>query len=165
MAEYFGTDGNDTISGGFTAYYPGGGNDTVTGDANPEAPYGGDGNDGLSGGGGDDYLDGGRGNDLLDGGLGADTAVGGSGDDAFFVDGFSDVVHEAAGDGFDIVIATNSFSLTRNEEIEVIQTADANGTGSNILSGSSAGADHHRKRRNELHRGRRRHRPPVWSCR
>ena len=51
---------------------------------------------------------------------------------------FPDVVHEAAGDGFDTVIATNSFSLIRNEEIEVIGTADANGTGSNILSGSSA---------------------------
>jgi Ca2+-binding RTX toxin-like protein len=139
MPNFYGSDIDDIVVGGFTAYYPGYGNDHIFGDASSEVMYGGDGDDQLISGAGDDYLDGGRGNDLLDGGAGDDLLIGGDGKDIYIVDGFSDVVREAAGGGVDTVLATNSFSLRSREDIEILRTADATGASTMDLFGNDVG--------------------------
>jgi Ca2+-binding RTX toxin-like protein len=136
MPNYYGSDIDDFVLGGFNAYYPGHGNDRIFGDAGSEVMYGGDGDDQLMGGAGDDSLDGGRGNDLLDGGAGSDLSTGGDGNDIYIVDGFSDAVREATEGGVDTVLATGSFSLRSREDIEILSTADAAGTNAIDLFGN-----------------------------
>ena len=102
---------------------------------------GGTGNDVLLGGAGDDVIAGGVGDDLLDGGTGHDTLVGGQGDDVYVVDGSyvkvtgtptvnecgdsiptetlqwtNDTVIENAWNGYDTVLSSGSYTLTRNVE-------------------------------------------------
>lgn len=75
---YFGTSGNDTITGsGLLLGYEG--NDSLTGGIGNDTLDGGMGNDYLVGNEGADQLDGGAGNDWLDGGTGADRLDGGDG--------------------------------------------------------------------------------------
>lgn len=80
---------NDT-EGHMATFYGTAGNDTLTGIAEADIIYGGAGNDSLIGGGGDDTLQGeagddtlvgGAGNDSLEGGAGLDSMAGGVGDD------------------------------------------------------------------------------------
>jgi Ca2+-binding RTX toxin-like protein len=99
------------------------GNDTL---------FGFDGDDRLFGGRDADLLSGGLKNDLLDGGSGADQMFGGGGDDTYFVDNTGDVVSEFLGDGYDIVIASVSFTLDAGlERLELAAGAGAiDGTGS-----------------------------------
>ncbi|MEQ1951638.1 beta strand repeat-containing protein [Mesorhizobium yinganensis] len=104
----------------------GGGNDILNG---------GGGNDTLYGGEGDDTIAGGDGNDTLDGGGGTDTMRGGDGDDVFFVDA-GDVVFEASGGGDDRVSTRTDFTLAAGQEIEVLTTADPDGTGAIALTGN-----------------------------
>lgn len=74
MAEIFGTNGDDILTGT-------GGRDEIIGRKGDDLLQGNDGNDELIGGGGNDTLDGGAGNDELIGGKGADTFVVGEGND------------------------------------------------------------------------------------
>ncbi|WP_426957958.1 calcium-binding protein [Muricoccus radiodurans] len=78
---------------------------------------------------GDDTLDGGDGSDVLIGRDGADDLTGGSGNDVFYVDAL-DLVHEAAGGGFDTVYAAFGFTLGAGEEVEALR----------VLSGSTGAA-------------------------
>ena len=70
----------------------------------------------LYGEGGDDNLLGSRYGDLLDGGTGADKMTGGNGNDTYVVDNAGDVVIEQAGQGFDTVDTSVSYTLGANVE-------------------------------------------------
>ena len=74
------------------------------------------GNDTLFGFGGNDTLAGGDGNDSLDGGAGNDTMDGGLGDDVFYVQDSGDVVIEAAGQGWDQILTSITFTLPSDVE-------------------------------------------------
>ncbi len=83
--------------------------DTLTGDIGANRLYGMDGND------------------TLDGGGGADTMAGGRGDDTYIVDGASDVVVEAVGEGIDTIVTAVSIVLALNVE-NVVYTGPAGGS-------------------------------------
>ncbi len=78
MANFVGTSGNDTFSGGNPADTATGlaGNDTLSGNNGNDTILGGTGNDSLSGGSGTDSLRGGDGNDTISGGTGNDIIYG-----------------------------------------------------------------------------------------
>lgn len=90
---------------------------------------GGDAGDRLYGNSGSNVLTGLAGNDELDGGAGADTLIGGQGDDTYIVDADNDVVIEFAGEGFDTVNATASYTLSDNVEKLVLLAGAYDGTG------------------------------------
>lgn len=87
-------------------------------------------------------LTGGAGNDTLNGGAGADTMLGGAGDDTYVVDATTDVVTENAGEGFDTVQSSVTYTLGNNvESLLLTGTTAINGTGNtldNVLTGNSA---------------------------
>lgn len=87
-------------------------------------------------------LTGGAGNDTLSGGAGADTMVGGAGNDLYVVDATTDVLTEAANEGYDSVQSTATHTLTNNiEALTLTGTAAINGNGNaldNTLTGNSA---------------------------
>ncbi|ETI65343.1 type I secretion protein [Sphingobium sp. C100] len=89
----------------------------------------------LYGEGGDDNLLGSRYGDRLDGGTGADTMTGGGGNDRYVVDNVGDVVIEKAGEGFDTVDTSISYTLTANVEslrlIGITGAVDAHGNAGN----------------------------------
>ncbi|WP_326937897.1 calcium-binding protein [Frateuria sp. Soil773] len=102
-----------------------------------------DGDDVLQGNDGDDTLVGGAGNDLLDGGRGIDRSIGGTGDDTYAVDAEGDVIVELAGEGFDVVNASSSYTLSENiEKLVLVEGSGAwQGTGNggdNTLLGNTA---------------------------
>ncbi len=71
------------------------------------------------------------GNDYIDGGLGADRMFGGAGHDTYVVDNAGDVVTENAGEGFDTVRVSFSYTIPLNvERLELTGTAAINATGS-----------------------------------
>jgi Ca2+-binding RTX toxin-like protein len=77
----------------------------------------------LLGGGGNDILFGGAGNDSLTGGTGIDTLHGGAGNDVYFIDDADDAIVETAGNGTaDRVIASVSFALAEDDNIETMAT-------------------------------------------
>jgi Ca2+-binding RTX toxin-like protein len=100
------------------------GNDTLKGYGGADSLYGDDGADSLYGMDGIDTLHGEAGSDMLDGGAGGDTMIGGVGNDTYFVDADGDVVSEVAGQGFDQVRTSVSYSLTPGSEVEVLETTD-----------------------------------------
>jgi Ca2+-binding RTX toxin-like protein len=93
------------------------GDDTLRGTSVKDVVSGLDGNDRLFGLNGNDSLNGGAGNDLLNGGPGIDGMTGGTGDDTYMVDSAADKVIELAGEGFDSVLASASFTLSANVEL------------------------------------------------
>ena len=111
----------------------------ATGTVNPNAINGTTGNDSRTGTNASDTLNGLEGSDTLDGGAGADTLRGGLGDDNYFVDHPGDVVIENAGEGFDAVRTTVSYTLPVNVEVLSLlgsQPISATGNASgNHLSG------------------------------
>ena len=72
----------------------------------------------------------------LDGLGGADTLIGRGGDDTYVVDNAGDVVTEVAGEGFDAVVASVSYTLAANTSIESLHTTFAGGTGAINLTGN-----------------------------
>ena len=110
----------------------------LTGSNSANLIYGNAGANVLSGGGGGDTLVGRAGNDILIGGSGADVSDGGTGDDWYFVDGGSDVVLEAAGEGNDRVFAGASFALAAAAEVETLSTDFHDGTAAIDLTGSNS---------------------------
>ncbi len=105
----------------------------LDGNAGANRLEGGNGHDVIRGAAGNDTLIGGEGNDQLDSGLGADSMVGGLGDDTYEVDDAGDIVVELAGEGYDRVIASVSFTLGEAvERLGLIGSADLDGTGNGL---------------------------------
>src|SRR3954466_5684019 len=75
MANFNGTEGNDTITGGADA-------DVINGNGGSDSLLGGDGSDTVRGGAGNDFLSGNAGVDWVEGGTGNDEVRGGSGQDS-----------------------------------------------------------------------------------
>ena len=100
MADYRGTDGDDTLygAGGYYWLRGGEGNDKIYGSKRVDWFDGGAGDDRLEGGAGKDALLGGEGDDYLDGGPGEDTLYGGAGDDTLYGGEEQDNLHGGAGD-------------------------------------------------------------------
>jgi Ca2+-binding RTX toxin-like protein len=113
------------------------GTDTLS---NFENVTGGAGADALKGNAGNNVLDGGGGADTLDGGGGSDTLIGGSGDDLYLVSGAVKIV-EAAGGGYDKVLASASIVLDPNvEDVALTGGANIDATGNDLdnrLTGNS----------------------------
>lgn len=105
---------------------------TLTGDDNDNDLIGGDQADVLTGNGGADSLDGGAGDDQM---------AGGAGDDLYAVDSAGDVITELAGEGYDRVVSTVSYTLSDEIEMATLRgTDDLDLTGSstnNWLNGNS----------------------------
>jgi VCBS repeat-containing protein len=92
----------------------------------------------LLGGGGNDILFGGAGNDSLTGGTGIDTLHGGAGNDVYFIDDADDAIVETAGNGTaDRVIASVSFALAEDDNIETMATVAQAATTPINLTGNS----------------------------
>jgi Ca2+-binding RTX toxin-like protein len=122
-------DGADTIRGH-------GGNDVLYGAGGNDLIEGGDGNDEIVGGSGDDTLRGGANNDFLEGGAGTDQLAGGTGDDVYVVESPSDVIVEAAGEGFDIVYSRSSYALGAAAEVEILSSISQDATTAMELVGN-----------------------------
>ncbi|WP_223275015.1 calcium-binding protein, partial [Tateyamaria sp. syn59] len=160
--QFFGEDGNDTITGGSgdDTIRGGEGNDSLSGGNDQDEISGGVGNDRLFGDAGNDVLDGGDGNDLFLGGTGNDIQIGGNGNDFFFGGAGLDI--HIGGNGFDIVSyrdATSAVTLNMKApnagagdadgdsffDIEVIEGSDFNdnfiGDSQDTIFRSGAGAD------------------------
>jgi Ca2+-binding RTX toxin-like protein len=104
------------------------GSDVLTGDANANV---------LSGLGGADVLNGFGGRDTLIGGTGADTMSGGADSDFYYVDNVGDIMLENAGSGTaDCVLASVSFALAADDDIELLMTTYLVGTGAINLTGN-----------------------------
>ncbi len=86
-------------------------------------------------------LTGNSGNNTLDGGAGADTMIGGAGNDTYIVDVGTDVISEAANEGSDTVMSSNSYTLGANLEALILTgSGNINGSGNaldNTLTGNS----------------------------
>ena len=160
----YGGDGADDLVGGLGGdiLYGDAGADDLHGGDGADKLYGGTGQDLLNGGTGNDRMDGqsdidtlngGTGNDYLDGGLGADILRGGADNDVYIVDDAGDQTIEAAGEGYDIVRTTLTWTLAAElEGLELQGLTNAAGTGNagannlqgnggaNVLSGL-AGVD------------------------
>ena len=106
------------------------GNDTVDAGDGADIVFGGAGNDDLAGGAGDDQLSGDEGDDRLYGGAGADLLTGGTGDDTYVVDDTLDTIVENAGEGYDVIEASISYTIADNvEELDLTGSEDLTGTG------------------------------------
>jgi hypothetical protein len=107
------------------------------GSGNPVLGFGGD--DTLIGTAGADRLFGDAGDDVLRGGGGRDQLVGGAGDDTYFVDTPGDRVFEGAGQGTDRVVATSTYRLAADQEVEILQLARSTGGAPLSLTGNAFG--------------------------
>jgi Ca2+-binding RTX toxin-like protein len=94
------------------------------------------GNDGINGFGGNDRIFTYGGNDVLFGGTGADQMTGGTGDDAYFVDNGTDQAIEVAGEGYDALYTSVSYTLAAGTSIEWLSADAVFGTGAIDLTGN-----------------------------
>jgi Ca2+-binding RTX toxin-like protein len=90
----------------------------------------------LGGGAGADRLRGEGGNDTLDGGTGIDHLIGGTGNDTYRVDTAADAVVETAGGGWDTVLASGSYALAADLEVEVLNLSGVSSRTAASLTGS-----------------------------
>jgi hypothetical protein len=131
--EVFGDDGEDRLYGeGDTDLMMGGdGHDYMEGGDSVDEMFGGNGNDWMRGGVGDDNINGGSGNDLLEGGLGPVANDGDrlNGDTA---PGALPII-EYNGDGTEGDMDIGSYEDVQIAIFANMQTANANGTSSNLL--------------------------------
>ncbi|HEY5724316.1 MAG TPA: M10 family metallopeptidase C-terminal domain-containing protein, partial [Allosphingosinicella sp.] len=111
--------------------------DSLAGDEDGNVILGGDGDDSIIGLAGMDTLAGQDGNDRLDGGTGADQMTGGRGDDVYIVDDSGDYVWEKFAEGYDVLIASTSFTLGQQVFVERLETANAAGTEAINLTGNT----------------------------
>lgn len=88
MTYYYGTEGNDTITGTTAGDYIDGkgGDDILSGSGGTDTIWGGNGNDEIRGGTENDLLSGQAGNDVIYGGYNNDTIFGDDGDDKLYGD-------------------------------------------------------------------------------
>jgi serralysin len=93
----------------------------------------------VQGGAGNDRIIGSSWHDRLDGSGGRDVMEGGRGDDFYVVNqnGDADVVIERGGEGFDVILANQSYVLTPGAEVERINTIE--GTSPVHLTGNAFG--------------------------
>ncbi len=118
--------------------FGGSGNDSIVGNASNNLLRGNNGRDTLIGGSGNDTLEGGAGADMLNGGLGRDVMTGGAANDTYVVDTALDQINEVAGGGTgDRVMASVSFSLALDDDIEFLSTTSAAGTQVLHLTGNN----------------------------
>jgi Ca2+-binding RTX toxin-like protein len=96
---------------------------------------GGNGADVLSGTVNADELIGLGGDDVVSGGGGADRLAGGAGNDTYYVDG-DDLVFEGAGEGYDAVYASASYTLRDGMRVEQLSTNFHAGTAAINLAGN-----------------------------
>lgn len=131
----------DFIYGNFVAngLRGGSGDDRLYGYDGNDHLDGGDGNDLLVGGPDADTIIGGAGRDYLDGGTGVDSMIGGMGDDRYNVDDAGDVVVETTGEGYDVISASTSYTLSATAEIEYMGTTGSNGTAALNFTGNDFG--------------------------
>jgi Ca2+-binding RTX toxin-like protein len=85
------------------------------------------------------YILGNDGDNILDGKAGADRLEGRFGDDQYFVDNAGDVLVERPHEGYDVVRASVSYTLTPGAAIEAITTTDHSGTDPINLTGNEFG--------------------------
>ncbi|WP_279653759.1 calcium-binding protein [Pseudomonas morbosilactucae] len=113
---------------------------TTLGDTQATYAYVLSGNDTFIGSDGDDVLLGYAGNDVFDGGDGADTLRGGVGNDTYTVDG-ADTVIEEAGEGIDLIRASQNYQLGANlENLTLIGSGNIEGKGNslaNVITGNN----------------------------
>ena len=74
---------------------------------------------------------------VLNGGAGADRLVGRGGNDTYIVDDGGDQVIEARGQGSDTVLASTSYTLAADQEIEALQLLVSTGRSSLNLTGNA----------------------------
>ena len=87
---------------------------------------------------GQNVITGNAGNNVLDGGGGGDMLRGGAGNDVYYVRNAGDVIVEAAGEGsVDTVLATVSYTLGANAQVERLAGADSNLTTAINLTGNA----------------------------
>ena len=89
-----------------------------------------------------DDISGNDGADLLDGRTGVDLTRGGAGNDTYIVDNVLDTVTELAADGFDIIYASATYTMSANtERLYLTGAENINGTGLNgqvdVLTGNN----------------------------
>ena len=77
-----------------------------------------------------------NGANVIDGGGGTDLLSGLGGNDVYFVDSNDDYVAESVGGGRDVVYTNVSYTLTANQEIEVLSTTSSAGAGALDLTGN-----------------------------
>lgn len=113
-------------------------NDTVTGSTAANILNGLAGRDLLDGGVGNDTINGGAGIDTLKGGLGADVMFGGDDSDIYYVDNRLDLIAEVTGGGIaDRVLASTTFTLAADDNIEILSTSLAIGLSNIKLAGNA----------------------------
>jgi Ca2+-binding RTX toxin-like protein len=87
---------------------------------------------------GQNTITGNAGSNVLDGGGGGDTLQGGAGNDVYYVRNAADVIVEGAGEGTaDTALATVSYTLGANAQVERLATTDTNLTTAINLTGNA----------------------------
>lgn len=124
-----------------------------------ETIYGDFGNNRLYGTAGNDTIYGLSGYDTFEGGAGADAMYGGPGGDWYYVDNPGDKAYEDAGNGYDHVISSVTYSLYGQvvEELRLTGTANIDGTGNSLnnwLQGNSGSNALDGGARNDILKGR-----------